>query len=158
MSDVAEVKTHLGLWRITEHMGAITKVWIGEGTVAHPPQTPLQQEACRQIEAYSAGELQQFELPLSPRGPEFHHQVWQILLRIPFGKTTSYGDIAIELGNPQLARAVGQANGKNPIAVLIPCHRVIGKSGQLTGYAGGLSLKQRLLEHEQGLVQPRLTF
>lgn len=158
MIETVVLSTRLGFWQIEGNGEAVTKVGIYSEPLAGNTITdsPVLQEACRQITAYCDRELQNFDLPLAPAGPKFHQQVWDLLVKIPFGRTTSYGELAAELGGPTLSRAVGQANAKNPIAVLIPCHRVIGRNGSLTGYAGGLSLKQLLLEHEQGLQQDRL--
>jgi len=105
-------------------------------------------EVRRQIGEYAKGQRQEFELELDAEGPEFNKLVWNALLDIPFGRTTSYGAIAKTVGHPHAARAVGAANGANPIALIVPCHRVIGSDGSLTGYGGGLPLKRRLLEHE----------
>jgi methylated-DNA-[protein]-cysteine S-methyltransferase len=102
-----------------------------------------------QLLEYFAGRRSSFDLPLAPRGSEFQKRVWAMLSSIPFGETRSYGQIARELGREKASRAVGRANATNPIAVIVPCHRVIGSSGSLTGYAGGLPIKQRLLEHER---------
>lgn len=102
-----------------------------------------------QFNAYFAGRLRTFELPLAARGTEFQQQVWQALTRIPYGQTRSYADIAETIGNPKAVRAVGAANGRNPLAIIVPCHRVIGRDGSLTGYAGGLAIKQFLLNLEQ---------
>jgi methylated-DNA-[protein]-cysteine S-methyltransferase len=104
----------------------------------------------RQLDAYFAGRLRVFELPLAPQGTEFQRTVWDALLRIPYGETTSYGALARSLGKPEASRAVGLANGRNPIPIVIPCHRVIGSGGSLTGYGGGLDLKRRLLALERG--------
>ena len=104
----------------------------------------------RQLEAYFQGERQGFELALAPRGTPFQLRVWAELVKIPFGATLSYGELARRLGNAKLTRAVGAANGANPISILIPCHRVIGADGSLTGYAGGLDLKRALLKLERG--------
>ncbi len=112
---------------------------------AEEQQTPLLREAGAQLQAYLAGHLRQFSLPLAPQGTSFRQQVWQELLAIPYGQTRSYGQIATDIGNARAARAVGSANHHNPIAIIIPCHRVVGANGRLTGYAGGLSLKERLL-------------
>ena len=101
-----------------------------------------------QLEEYFAGDRTDFDLLLRPHGTEFQRRVWQGLLTIPYGRTTSYGKLATELGNPTASRAVGLANGRNPIAVIIPCHRVIGADGSLTGYGGGLDRKRWLLGHE----------
>ena len=102
----------------------------------------------RQVAEYSAGTRQTFEFELFPEGPEFDKQVWRALSDIPFGHTTSYGAIAKAIGQSGAARAVGAANGANPIALIVPCHRVIGSDGSLTGFGGGLPLKRKLLEHE----------
>lgn len=106
----------------------------------------------RQVSEYDAGKRRDFDFELLPEGPEFHQQVWQALLEIRFGETTSYGAIARKVGQPNAARAVGVANGANPIALIVPCHRVIGSDGSLTGYGGGLPLKRALLEHEARVV------
>ena len=102
-----------------------------------------------QLAAYFAGELQEFDLPLAPEGTPFQQQVWAYLQTIPYGRTITYGAIAEALGQPNASRAVGAANGRNPIAIIIPCHRVIGSSGKLTGYASGLKFKQALLGLER---------
>jgi methylated-DNA-[protein]-cysteine S-methyltransferase len=104
-----------------------------------------------QLEAYFAGELKEFTLDLKLTGTPFQRSVWGQLALIPYGETRSYGDLAEALGNPGASRAVGLANGKNPISIIVPCHRVIGASGSLTGYGGGLDRKQRLLAFEGGL-------
>ena len=109
---------------------------------------PLLLEARRQLDDYFSGRRQDFDLPLKPEGSEFQRSVWTELTRIPFGKTISYGELARRIGKPDAFRAVGLANGKNPIAVVVPCHRVIGASGTLTGYGGGIDRKKWLLEHE----------
>jgi methylated-DNA-[protein]-cysteine S-methyltransferase len=102
----------------------------------------------RQVTEYADGERRDFDLELAPEGPEFEMTVWRALRDIPFGATTSYGAVAKAIGQPGAARAVGAANNANPIALVIPCHRVIGADGQLVGYGGGLPLKRKLLEHE----------
>jgi len=112
--------------------------------------------AAAQLAEYFAGERRDFDLPLAPSGTEFQRTVWHALAEIPFGATCSYGDLARVVGRPSASRAVGAANGKNPIAIILPCHRVIGASGELTGYGGGLPMKRWLLEHERGCVQPSL--
>ncbi len=102
----------------------------------------------RQIDEYDAGKRREFNLERDADGPEFHQQVWDALMEIPYGETTSYGALAKKLGAPGAARAVGVANAQNPIGLVVPCHRVIGSDGSLTGYGGGLPLKRALLEHE----------
>ncbi|MEV6742123.1 methylated-DNA--[protein]-cysteine S-methyltransferase [Streptomyces sp. NPDC051104] len=107
-------------------------------------------EAEEQLEAYFAGDLKEFALELRLNGTSFQRGVWDQLRRIPYGETRSYGQLADALGNPGASRAVGLANGRNPIGIIVPCHRVIGASGGLTGYGGGLDRKRRLLEFERG--------
>lgn len=107
-----------------------------------------------QVLAYFAGKLRKFTLPLAPDGTAFQKNVWAALRRIPFGKTRSYGEIAAEVGNPKASRAVGRANGTNPICLIVPCHRVIGADGSLTGFAFGEKLKRRLLDHEGAASNP----
>lgn len=110
------------------------------------------EEAARQISEYFAGTRQEFDLPVQLSGTEFQRQVWQELRSIPFGQTVSYGDLARAIGKPSAVRAVGAANGDNPVSIVVPCHRVIGSDGGLTGYGGGLPRKQWLLKHEGGLL------
>ncbi|HEX8814411.1 MAG TPA: methylated-DNA--[protein]-cysteine S-methyltransferase [Terriglobales bacterium] len=106
-------------------------------------------EPIRQLNAYFTGELEAFDLPLSPQGTAFQLEVWRKLCEIPFGETMSYGELAKEIGNPKACRAVGLANGANPIPIVIPCHRVIGSNGKLTGYGGGMEIKEKLLALEK---------
>ena len=104
--------------------------------------------AAAQLAEYFAGRRRVFDLPLAPRGTEFQRAVWRVLRTIPLGETRSYGELAQQLGQPSASRAVGAANGKNPISIIVPCHRVIGSTGHLTGYAGGVPAKRWLLDHE----------
>ena len=125
----------------------------GEGAMAPRPAwrkagAPFA-EAKRQLRGYFAGEVTRFELPLAPRGTPFQLKVWEALREIPYGKTRTYGQLAVQLGMPTGSRAVGSANGRNPLPVVVPCHRVIGADGSLTGFYGGLQLKQALLGLEQ---------
>jgi methylated-DNA-[protein]-cysteine S-methyltransferase len=106
-------------------------------------------EPIRQLWAYFAGELEKFDLMLSPVGTPFQLEVWRRLDEIPYGQTISYGELARRIGNPKASRAVGLANGSNPIPIVIPCHRVIGTNGKLTGYGGGLPIKEKLLALER---------
>lgn len=106
----------------------------------------------RQLDEYFAGRRQRFELPLAPRGTDFQRAVWAALSEIPFGETRSYAEIAARIGRPSATRAVGAANGRNPVAIVVPCHRVIGKDGTLTGYAGGIEVKEKLLRFERGVL------
>lgn len=112
---------------------------------------PILVQTIAQLEQYFVGERQQFSVPLAATGTEFQQKVWQALTQIPYGQVCSYQDLANVINNPKAVRAVGMANGKNPISIIVPCHRVIGKNGKLTGYAGGLDSKQWLLEHESDL-------
>ncbi len=120
-----------------------------------PDPTPFR-EAVRQLDAYFAGELHDFDLTLSPQGTAFQLAVWSALREIPYGRTISYGELARRVGNPNASRAVGLANGSNPIAIIVPCHRVIGANGKLTGFGGGLPVKEHLLALERRAVQPEL--
>ncbi|MEG1912298.1 MAG: methylated-DNA--[protein]-cysteine S-methyltransferase [Cloacibacillus sp.] len=114
--------------------------------------TPLLAEAERQLEGYFAGTRRTFCLPLAPRGTDFQMRCWEALRAIPYGSTESYGDIARKVGSPKACRAVGMANNRNPIAIIIPCHRVIGSDGSLVGFGGGLEIKRALLALEAGAV------
>lgn len=107
-------------------------------------------ETVKQLEEYFRGTRKDFDLPLAPKGTPFQQRVWQQLCRIDYGKTRTYGELAKTIGQPTAARAVGHANGQNPIGIIVPCHRVIGASGKLTGYNGGVEVKQWLLELESG--------
>ncbi|MEU0137601.1 methylated-DNA--[protein]-cysteine S-methyltransferase [Streptomyces sp. NPDC006296] len=120
-----------------------------EETFGAPDPRPFT-ETVRQLNAYFAGERTEFDLPLDLAGTPFQRSVWAELVRIPYGETRSYGELAENLGKPGASRAVGLANGRNPIGIIVPCHRVIGASGSLTGYGGGLDRKQRLLAFERG--------
>ncbi|WP_420144943.1 methylated-DNA--[protein]-cysteine S-methyltransferase [Sphingobium sp.] len=118
------------------------------------PDHPMLVQAAEQLNAYFAGNLRRFTVPLDFRGTDFQRQVWAALLTIPFGETRSYGDIARMIGSPTASRAVGAANGRNPISIIAPCHRVVGANGALTGFAGGVEVKRWLLDFERG--QPGL--
>ena len=113
-------------------------------------------EALGQLRAYFKGTLRDFDLPLAPEGTAFELKVWKALLKIPYGRTISYGELARRIGNPNASRAVGLANGRNPLPIVIPCHRVIGSNGKLTGYGGGLDTKRWLLTLEGALAEPEL--
>jgi len=120
------------------------------GATQEDPTHPVLATAETQLREYFAGTRTRFELPLDFRGTDFQKSVWAELLAIPFGETRSYGEIALKLGRPKASRAVGAANGRNPISIVAPCHRVIGSTGKLTGFAGGLAAKEYLLGLEQG--------
>lgn len=147
------IDTPLGQMALAEEDGALIRLYLpGEGTPRlMPHETPLLREGREQLLAYLRGERKNFELPLAPRGTPFQCAVWEELRRIPYGTTCTYGELAARIGNPRAVRAVGQANHRNPLPIFIPCHRVIGANGALTGYAGGLELKRSLLELE-GIV------
>jgi methylated-DNA-[protein]-cysteine S-methyltransferase len=134
----------------------LIEIAFGEGRTApvvDPSWTDggtLLLEPARQLQAFFAGELRDFDLQLKPKGTAFQQRVWTLLREIPFGETISYGELARRAGNPAASRAVGLANGSNPIAIVIPCHRVIGSNGKLTGYGGGLENKRWLIDFEHG--------
>ena len=132
--------------------GAITSVeFVEEAREAERPG-PIVEETIRQLSAYFEGTRRDFDLPISPQGTEFQRLVWQHLLDIPYGQIISYQDLAKDIGKPEAIRAVGAANGQNPISVIVPCHRVLGSDGSLTGYGGGLWRKEWLLKHEGALL------
>jgi methylated-DNA-[protein]-cysteine S-methyltransferase len=132
-------------WASVDSNGAVTgfNFGAGDGSGAGNP------EVARQITEFFAGRRQSFDFPLAPKGTEFQKRVWAELLNIPFGETISYGELARRIGNPAASRAVGRANATNPIALIVPCHRVIGSNGKLTGYAGGIELKDKLIAWER---------
>ena len=136
---------------IAEEDGAITEIRMDERipSKAQKLRTPLLDRAYCEIRQYLAGQRRQFTIPLCPKGTPFQQTVWRELEKIPYGQTRSYSEIAAEIGHPKAARAVGMANHINPILLAIPCHRVIGKNGDLTGYYAGLDVKRKLLELEK---------
>ena len=154
------IDSPIGPLRLVEHNGAVTAIEfspfkpVGRSTDGRPSgqqqdDHPVLVETARQLAAYFARDLKEFDLPLAPEGTDFQKRVWDQLLGIDWGQTASYGEIAHRLGMTNAAsRAVGLANGRNPIPIVIPCHRVIGANGTLTGYAGGLERKQTLLSLE----------
>jgi methylated-DNA-[protein]-cysteine S-methyltransferase len=128
--------------------------WVGAeraalGEEARVSEDPLLAESATQLREYLAGERRSFDVVISAKGDEFQQRVWALLKEIPFGETTTYGELAEQFGSRLLARKVGQAVGYNPLSIVIPCHRVVGKDGKLTGYAGGLTRKQFLLDLEE---------
>ena len=128
----------------------------GAGGGASPPaRLGLLAEAVSQLEEYFRGDRTDFDVPLDPQGTPFQHTAWLALRQIPYGSTISYGEQARSLGDPNKARAVGAANGRNPIGIIVPCHRVVGSNGSLTGFAGGLGAKAWLLDHERQMVAAR---
>ncbi|WP_269918987.1 methylated-DNA--[protein]-cysteine S-methyltransferase [Alteromonas sp. PRIM-21] len=158
IGDKSEVATYSGsaLKTIQKQTNEEQCNFHDDEVYAHPRSrtNALTDEACRQLKAYFDGQLQKFDLPLTPKGTVFQNQVWQALQQVKYGETASYLDIAKAIGNPKAVRAVGMANGRNPIAIVVPCHRIIGSNKTLTGYAGGLPRKQYLLNLEgaQGVL------
>ncbi|MEG1790175.1 MAG: methylated-DNA--[protein]-cysteine S-methyltransferase [Oscillospiraceae bacterium] len=148
MKNTLTVDSPLGKLCISATDGAVTGLSFGGGGEDDFP-CPLLERAALELREYFAGERSEFDLPLAPEGTDFQKKVWLALCGIPFGETRSYGEIAAAVGNPRASRAVGGANNKNPIAILIPCHRVIGADGTLVGYGGGLPIKRALLALEQ---------
>jgi methylated-DNA-[protein]-cysteine S-methyltransferase len=124
-----------------------SRVRLGE--LIEDDQHPILLKAERQLDEYFAGKRKEFEVPLDMRGTSFQKNVWEALLAIPFGETRSYGQLAKQLGNPNATRAVGAANGRNPLSIIVPCHRVIGSTRKLTGFGGGLETKAHLLNLEE---------
>ena len=149
METFIHLRSPVGDLTIMENGEAITHLLFGAQNDGPCEPSPLLIEAARQLEAYFARRLRRFDLPLSPTGTAFQMRVWEALRTIPYGETRSYADIAALVGSPRGMRAVGLANGKNPISIIIPCHRVIGKNGALVGYGGGLPIKAALLALEQ---------
>lgn len=141
-------KSEVGLIQITSSEDAITGIDFVENEAEATEIPPVLQEAYNQLDEYFQGERKDFDLELHIEGTDFQKKVWKALTDIPYGKVVSYKDIAIAIGNEKAVRAVGNSNNKNKIAIVIPCHRVIGSNGKLVGYAGGLHFKEWLLEHE----------
>ncbi len=142
------VTTPLGPVTIVADRHSVTGLWFGRCNQSD--QSPLLEEAGKQLHQWFAGQRTEFNLPINPRGTPFQLRVWGQLLKIPRGETRSYGQVAAALGSPGAARAVGRACGANPLAIIIPCHRVVGAGGGLTGFTGGLELKQQLLAADRG--------
>jgi methylated-DNA-[protein]-cysteine S-methyltransferase len=149
------IESPVGQLLLVADEGGLLEIAFAEGRTA-PVVDPawinggaLLREPVRQLDAFFAGQLRDFDLPLKPEGTAFQQRVWKLLREIPFGETISYGELARRAGNPAASRAVGLANGSNPIAIVIPCHRVIGSNGKLTGYGGGLQNKRWLIDFER---------
>jgi methylated-DNA-[protein]-cysteine S-methyltransferase len=148
----AYYESPIGLIEIGGTDTAITSLLFVEERRLEATSNAVCAEAVRQLSEYFDGKRQDFELPLELTGTEFQRQVWTELTSIPFGQTVSYADLARSIGKPSAVRAVGAANGDNPISIIVPCHRVVGSDGGLTGYGGGLARKEWLLRHEGGLL------
>jgi methylated-DNA-[protein]-cysteine S-methyltransferase len=145
-------ETAIGKIGITDNDSAITTLYFSGDKLLddmHIEETPLIREAAQQLTDYFEGKRKTFNVPLAPSGTEFQQKVWTVLQTIPYGETWSYKQVAEAIGNPKASRAVGMANNKNPIVIMIPCHRVIGANGKLVGYGGGLERKVQLLTIEQ---------
>ena len=165
MKNFCFVDTSIGRIGIAENGNAITGLWFADKSdsgiagsskvnlqQAELAETPLLKEAVAQLKEYFDGTRREFDLPLALEGTAFQRAVWEALLTIPYGETRSYGQIAQSIGNPKACRAVGMANNRNPIAIIVPCHRVIGANGKLVGYGGGLDIKERLLALEKNMT------
>jgi methylated-DNA-[protein]-cysteine S-methyltransferase len=158
-----DMDSPVGRLRLIGRGDELVAIWFEQGRDARKANpalvagsSPLLARTRRQLDEYFLGQRRDFDLPLAPEGTDFQQKVWRLLRFIKYGTTTTYGALAQELGNPQASRAVGLANGSNPIPIVIPCHRVIGANGALTGFGGGLPIKSALLDLERGQRQPRL--
>jgi len=155
--ETATIKTPLGITTLLGDIYGIAAISISDTSEILSKEIPSSlQECVVQLQEYFMGKRTHFDLPLNPQGTEFQKRVWQALIEIPFGKTISYAELSKKLGGVKAIRAVAAANGKNPLWIIIPCHRVIGSDGSLTGYAGGLWRKKWLLEHENPSTQVSL--
>ncbi len=160
IEDYCYYQSPIGLIRMGETWGFLTRAdFIEQNTESEhflsdsiSKTSTLLKDACRQLDEYFEGRRQKFDLALKPQGTDFQRFAWESLLRIPYGETRSYLQQAESIRNPKAIRAIGQANSRNPIPIIIPCHRVIGKNGSLTGYAGGLDRKTRLLSLENSFM------
>ena len=152
----AIISSTLGNIRLIEEEGSLTHLGFTDTKTSSLPENKLLNMAINQLSEYFNGKRQDFDLPLNPSGTDFQQRVWEELLKIPYGTTVSYQEIANRLGDPKCIRAAARANGKNPIAIIIPCHRVIGSNGDLTGYAGGIQRKKDLLTLEGADVMQQL--
>lgn len=150
MNNIFFYETEIGIIGIRENNKSITDIFFSKvDTNDNIEETDLIKECFKQLKEYFEGNRMKFDLPLDARGTEFQKKVWNELLNIPYGETKSYKDIAVAIGNEKACRAIGMANNKNPIPIIIPCHRVIGSNGKLVGYAGGLNVKEKLLNIEK---------
>ena len=148
------VKSPVGYWVIERDEEGICRIdrrpWYAEAAENRAEKDSLLEKAAKELKEYFQGKRREFDLPLSVKGTAFQMKVWRALQEIPYGETRSYGEIAEAIGKPKAARAVGMANNRNPVSIIIPCHRVIGADGKLVGYGGGLDAKEYLLELEAG--------
>lgn len=154
MNNIFFYETEIGIIGIRENNKSITDIYFSKvETNDNIKETELIKECFKQLKEYFDGSRVKFDLPLEVKGTEFQKKVWNELLKIPYGQTKSYKDIAIAIGNERSSRAVGMANNKNPIPIIIPCHRVIGSNGKLVGYAGGVNVKEKLLNIEKIVIK-----
>ena len=155
MTNYTQIDSPIGPLLLVADQTGLRRIEFMSSKRAHPPRPDWREDArslkevIRQLHAYFAGKLEDFDIPLAPEGTDFQKKVWKRLCDIPYGETISYGQLAQRIGNPNASRAVGLANGSNPIPIIIPCHRVIGSNGKLTGYGGGLPIKEKLLALER---------
>ena len=150
MSNLFFYETDLGIIGIRDNNNAITEVFYSKSKINdHLKETPLIRECFNQLKEYFQGTRREFTIPIEAEGSEFQKKVWKALLDIPYGQTRTYKEIAIAIGNEKACRAVGMANNRNPISIIIPCHRVIGANGKLVGYGGRLDIKEKLLNIEK---------
>ena len=151
MTDFWMFESPVGMIALAAQDGVLVRLYLPDSPIPRlmPHKTPLMEQAEKQLMEYFRGERKEFDLPVAPEGTPFQKRVWQALEEIPYGQVCSYGDIARRIDCPKGFRAVGMANNRNPLPILIPCHRVVGSRGQLVGYTGGLELKQQLLELEK---------
>lgn len=152
MENIYFYETSVGLLLIKENGESIIEINFSKDEIPKDlelKKTSLINETIRQLDEYFKGKRKSFQVPLEPKGTEFQKSVWNELLKIPYGETSSYGEVARRIGNPKASRAIGMANNRNPISIIIPCHRVIGANGKLVGYGGGLDIKEKLLKLEK---------
>lgn len=152
MENIYFYETIVGPLGIKDDGKNIVEIFFSKEEVAKDlelKETPLIKATMEQLEEYFQGKRKDFDIPMEARGTEFQKSVWNQLLKVPYGETCSYGEIAKRIGNPKASRAIGMANNRNPISIIIPCHRVIGASGKLVGYGGGLDIKEKLLKLEK---------
>ena len=154
--ETAYVQTPLGTAILEGDENGLRSIRVQDETISEGIIPEPLEDAVYQLREYFQGKRQKFDLNLNPEGSEFQRRVWEALLQIPYGKTLSYLELSKKLGDPKAIRAVAAANGKNPLWVVVPCHRVIGSKGDLVGYAGGLHRKKWLLQHEAPVKQTQL--
>lgn len=150
--EIGEFRSPVGILRLIADMDSLQEIVFVENSSGTESSHPILRKTRKQLVEYFEGERTQFDLPVNPKGTDFQQRVWQVLLDIPYGKTITYLELSHQLGDPNAIRAVGKANGQNPIPIIIPCHRVIGSGGKLVGYSGGIDRKEWLLKHEGALL------